>query len=67
MSDIKAEAQVEPDPSATSISNDQTLNDAPAAEATTEVSAAPTTSDDAQKAEEKTEAGTFCAARLIAH
>lgn len=59
MSDLKAEAQVEPDPSATSISNDQTLNDAPSADATTEVSAAPTTSDDVKMAEDKTEAGTY--------
>lgn len=55
MGEIEAQAQTEPDPSATSISNDQTVNDAPSNDATTELSAAPTVSDDATKAEEMTE------------
>lgn len=46
--------QTEPDPAATSISNDTTLNEAPNADATADVPSAPTTSEDAAKAEEKT-------------
>jgi len=54
MSEIKAQAQTEPDPSATSLPNDQTLNPAPSADATTEVTAAPTISEDAVMAEKMT-------------
>lgn len=57
MSDIRAEAPVEPDPSATSIGNDQTVAEAPKPESTVDVPSAPTTSEDATKAEEKTAEG----------
>jgi len=55
MAEIQAQAQVEPDPSATSISNDQTANETANQDATTAVDAAPTTSDDSNKAEKMTE------------
>ena len=57
MSDNKIETQVEPDPAATSIGNDQTANATSDAAATADVSAAPTVSEDAVKAEEKTAEG----------
>ena len=57
--EIRAEGQVEPDPAATSISNDQTVNETSKPESTADVSAAPTTSEDAEKAEEKTAEGVF--------
>lgn len=52
--EIRAEGQVEPDPAATSIGNDQTANETTQAESTAAVSAAPTMSEDAIKAEQKT-------------
>lgn len=54
MAEIKAQPQTEPDPAATSIGNDQTLNPTAAPELTSDVSPAPTTSEDAKKAEETT-------------
>jgi len=54
MAEIQAQAQTEPDPSATSKSNDQTLNAPANQNDTTELTSAPTTSDDAAKAEEMT-------------
>lgn len=59
MADIKAEAPTEPDPSATSIGNDQTMNLTSNADATTDLAAGPSVvSDDAIKAEEKVAEGT---------
>jgi len=55
MAEIQAQAQTEPDPSATSIGNDQTVNEPAKSTDTTEVPAAPTTSDDSAKAEQMTE------------
>lgn len=55
--EIRAESQVEPDPAATSIGNDQTAAGASKPEETIDVSAAPTVSEDAIMAEEKTAEG----------
>ena len=55
MSDINVQPTAEPDPSATSIQNDKTVEQTANPDSTTELSAAPTTSDDVKKAEEKTE------------
>ncbi|KAK4907992.1 hypothetical protein LTR28_000385, partial [Elasticomyces elasticus] len=54
MPEIAVEAQTEPDPSATSIPNDQTLNEAPNADATTHLKAAPSASEDTKAAEDTT-------------
>jgi len=60
MSEIAVQPQTEPDPSATSLPNDQTLNKTADPTATSEVPSAPTTSDDAAKAEKMTEERTLC-------
>jgi sorbitol-specific phosphotransferase system component IIBC len=54
MSDIKVSPPAEADPAATSIQNDKTVEQTSNPDQTTELSAAPTTSEDAAKAEEKT-------------
>ncbi|KAK4969243.1 hypothetical protein LTR66_011731 [Elasticomyces elasticus] len=54
MPEIAVEAQTEPDPSATSIPNDQTLNEAPNADATTHLKAAPTAPEDTKAVEDTT-------------
>lgn len=56
--ELRAEGQVEPDPAATSIGNDQTVNETSKPEETAAVESAPTTSEDAKAAEEKTAEGT---------
>ncbi|KAG9652278.1 hypothetical protein KCU64_g8416, partial [Aureobasidium melanogenum] len=55
MSDIKVTPTAEADPAATSIQNDKTVEQTSNPDQTTELSAAPTTSEDAVMAEAKTE------------
>lgn len=58
MSDSAIQAPAEPDPSATSIGNDHTMNEVSNPDATTDVGAGPSVvSDDATKAAEKAAEG----------